>query len=521
MAISISKRLQWKIIIWSLVVFPVVLTAVMFYNIWNGNLGFMPSFEELENPKSNLASEVYSEDGVLLGTYFKENRSTGTYNELSPYLVDALVSTEDQRYYKHSGVDFPGLVRVFFKTIVSGNKSSGGGSTISQQLAKMLFPRENFTNSLQMVNRKFREWVIAIKLERSYTKEEIIGASIQAIHEPSGTRYATVTNIDGRFTIQGMRTGGPYSVVVSYIGYQSKQLTDIVLQLGETYNLEVWLREETNDIAEVVVVGRASKFAGEKTGATTNISNSTLTAMPTINRSITDIARLSPYANGMGFGGGDARSSNFTLDGANLNNYFGLSTNLPGGGNPVSLDAIEEIQVAVAPYDVRQSNFIGGGINIITKSGTNTFKGTAYIYYNNENMRGNRIDNAELAARERDRGKFVLGPLTLVVGILLAALLCPPKAAAVGILALAFGDGLASLAGKFLGNLRIPYTGGKTCAGSLMCFVAIFVSCFCVMGRADVSLAAALCGMFIEVLPLKDYDNILIPLLLGKIAQYF
>ena len=174
MAISISKRLQWKIIIWSLVVFPVLLTAVMFYNIWNGNLGFMPSFEELENPKSNLASEVYSEDGVLLGTYFRENRSTGTYNELSPYLVDALVSTEDQRYYKHSGVDFPGLVRVFFKTIVSGNKNAGGGSTISQQLAKMLFPRENFTNSLQMVNRKFREWVIAIKLERSYTKEEVI-----------------------------------------------------------------------------------------------------------------------------------------------------------------------------------------------------------------------------------------------------------------------------------------------------------------------------------------------------------
>jgi penicillin-binding protein 1A len=174
MALSISKRLQWKIIIWSIVVFPVVLTTVIFYNIWNGNLGEMPSFEELENPKSNLASEIYSEDGVLLGTYFKENRSTGTYNELSPYLVDALVSTEDQRYYKHSGVDFPGLVRVFFKTIVSGNKSSGGGSTISQQLAKMLFPRENLSNPIKMVNRKFKEWVIAIKLERSYTKEEII-----------------------------------------------------------------------------------------------------------------------------------------------------------------------------------------------------------------------------------------------------------------------------------------------------------------------------------------------------------
>ena len=174
MALSITKQQQRKIILWSIVCFPVILLIVLFYNIWNGNLGFMPSFEELENPKSNLASEVYSEDGVLLGTYFKENRSTSTYDELSPFLVDALISTEDKRYYKHSGVDFPGLIRVFFKTIVSGNKSSGGGSTITQQLAKMLFPRENFNNALQVVNRKFREWVIAIKLERSYTKEEII-----------------------------------------------------------------------------------------------------------------------------------------------------------------------------------------------------------------------------------------------------------------------------------------------------------------------------------------------------------
>lgn len=175
MAISISKRLQRNIIIWSIVVFPVVLAAVIFYNIWQGNLGKMPSFEELENPKSNLASEIYSEDGELLGTYYIDNRSHGTYNELSPYLVDALVSTEDQRYYKHSGIDFPGLVRVLFKTIVSGNKSSGGGSTITQQLAKMLFPRnEDLSTALKMANRKFREWVIAIKLERSYTKEEII-----------------------------------------------------------------------------------------------------------------------------------------------------------------------------------------------------------------------------------------------------------------------------------------------------------------------------------------------------------
>ena len=241
------------------------------------------------------------------------------------------------------------------------------------------------------------------KVTTTDTREEVIGASVQVVHEPSGTRYAAITNIDGRFTIQGMRTGGPYTVTISYIGYQTKQLTDITLQLGETYKLEVWLSEESNDIAEVVVIGHGSKFAAEKTGATTNINNSTIMELPTINRSITDIARLSPYANGMGFAGGDGRSSNFTLDGANLNNNFGLSTSLPGGGNPVSMDAIEEVQVVVAPYDVRQSNFIGGGINAITKSGTNTFKGTAYIYYNNENMRGNRINNAELAARERDR----------------------------------------------------------------------------------------------------------------------
>ena len=152
------------------------------------------------------------------------------------------------------------------------------------------------------------------KVTTTDTREEVIGASVQVVHEPSGTRYAAITNIDGRFTIQGMRTGGPYTVTISYIGYQTKQLTDITLQLGETYKLEVWLSEESNDIAEVVVIGHGSKFAAEKTGATTNINNSTIMELPTINRSITDIARLSPYANGMGFAGGDGRSSNFTLD---------------------------------------------------------------------------------------------------------------------------------------------------------------------------------------------------------------
>lgn len=163
------------------------------------------------------------------------------------------------------------------------------------------------------------------------------------------------------------------------------------------------MSEDVNELGEVVVVGNGSKFSAEKTGATTNISNAQITALPTVNRSIEDIARLSPYANGMSFAGGDGRSTNFTLDGANLNNNFGLSDGLPGGGNPISMEAIDEVQVVIAPFDVRQTNFIGGGINAVTKSGTNTFKGTAYVYHTNENMHGNRIGNSDLSERGTNR----------------------------------------------------------------------------------------------------------------------
>ena len=234
--------------------------------------------------------------------------------------------------------------------------------------------------------------------------EEVIGATIQAIHEPSGTRYAAVTNTSGRFTIQGMRTGGPYNVTISYIGFQPKTVKGVNLQLGETYNLSVWLSEDANELAEVIVSGKASKFAAEKTGASTNINSSQITNLPTVSRSITDVTRLSPYGgNGMSFAGSDGRTANFTVDGANFNNNFGLSDKLPGGGNPISLDAIEELQVVISPYDVRQTNFIGGGVNAITKSGTNTFKGSAYVYHRNENLRGDAIDREQIAgARAKD-----------------------------------------------------------------------------------------------------------------------
>ena len=235
--------------------------------------------------------------------------------------------------------------------------------------------------------------------------EEVIGATVVAVHEPSGTRYTAVTNTTGRFSINGMRTGGPYAVTISYIGFQPKTVKGITLQLAETYNLNVFLTEDATELAEVVVSGKASKFAAEKTGAATNINSSQITNLPTVSRDITDVTRLSPYGgNGMSFAGADGRTANFTVDGANFNNNFGLSDKLPGGGNPISIDAIEELQVVISPFDVRQTNFIGGGVNAITKSGTNTFKGSAYVYHQNENMQGDAVKRQQIqGAREKSQ----------------------------------------------------------------------------------------------------------------------
>ena len=170
--------------------------------------------------------------------------------------------------------------------------------------------------------------------------EEVIGATILAVHTPSGTSYTAVTNIDGRFTIQGMRTGGPYSVSISYVGFQKKTYTDLTLQLGEMFNLEAEISEDTKMLGEVIVSGKASKFSAAQTGASTNITSQQITSLPTVSRSITDVTRLSPYGgNGLSFAGRDSRTANFTVDGANFNNNFGLSGGLPGGGNPISAPA--------------------------------------------------------------------------------------------------------------------------------------------------------------------------------------
>lgn len=244
------------------------------------------------------------------------------------------------------------------------------------------------------------------------------GAAIVAVHTPSGTQYYAVANAEGRYAINGMRSGGPYSVEVSCLGYQTVTFTDVTLQLAEVYNLNAWLKDDSEMLSEAVVVSTAnSKFAVEKTGAATNINKSQIEALPTVSRSISELTKLSPYGgNGMTFAGADGRTANFTVDGANFNNNFGLNDGLPGGGSPISIDAIEELQVVISPYDVRQTNFIGGGVNAITKSGTNTFKGSAYIYHRNENMRGDTVDGETISgARDKDRntiyGMTLGGPI--------------------------------------------------------------------------------------------------------------
>lgn len=229
--------------------------------------------------------------------------------------------------------------------------------------------------------------------------ETLPGANVVAIHEPSGTRYGAVSNINGRFTLPNLRIGGPYTIQVSFIGYQTQSYTGISLRLGEPYALNAVMSDGSTDLNEVVITATSSSdFNSNRTGTATNISKEQLNALPQINRSVTEFTRLTPQANGTSFAGRDARYNNLQIDGANFNNAFGLSGNpLPGGNaQPISLDAIEEITVNIAPFDVTQSGFTGAGINAVTKSGTNTIQGSAYYFTKNQDLQGRRIGDNEI-----------------------------------------------------------------------------------------------------------------------------
>ena len=231
--------------------------------------------------------------------------------------------------------------------------------------------------------------------------ETIIGAAVIATHTPSGTSYGAVTNADGRYVINGMRAGGPYTIEVSNLGYQSVIFNDVTLQLGETFTLDAYLNEQTEALSESVVVADGSRFRRERNGAATNISRLTLENIPTVSRSMNDVMALTPQAStttsGFAVGGGTYRGSTVTVDGAAFNNAFGIGSNLPAGGSPISLDAIEQMSINITPFDVRQSGFQGGAINAVTKSGSNEFHASVYDYYTSEKFRGTKVAGEDVA----------------------------------------------------------------------------------------------------------------------------
>lgn len=247
--------------------------------------------------------------------------------------------------------------------------------------------------------------------------QPLAGATVVAIHVPSGTQYGIITNSEGYFTVQGMRPGGPYKIETSFVGYTKKTFTDYTLYLGESLTLNVGLDEASTQLGEVTVVAVADKtFNSGRTGAATSVTTAQISNTPTISRSITDMTRLTPQSSGYSFAGRNSLYNNLSIDGSVFNNSFGLAST-PGGqtnAQPISLDAIEAIQVSLAPYDVRQSGFTGAGVNAITRSGTNEFSGSAYQYWRNENFIGTKVGDTKVTNTnfsQKQTGFRVGGPI--------------------------------------------------------------------------------------------------------------
>jgi len=196
-------------------------------------------------------------------------------------------------------------------------------------------------------------------------------AAIVALHEPSGTSYGTTTLDNGTFVLTGLRVGGPYKVSISLMGYTPVDYKDIELKLGETFVLNGTMKESATELATVVISAGTGNpiLNSNRTGAQTNISNNDITTIPSISRSILDLSKFTPQAQGNSFAGRDGRFNTITIDGAAFNNNFGLSSNALPGGNaqPISLDAIDQVTVSIAPFDVRLSQFTGASINAVTK----------------------------------------------------------------------------------------------------------------------------------------------------------
>ncbi|PCI31364.1 MAG: TonB-dependent receptor [Flavobacteriaceae bacterium] len=230
---------------------------------------------------------------------------------------------------------------------------------------------------------------------------ELPGANVIVTHVPTGTKYGTMTLDNGKYYLVNLRVGGPYKVEVSYIGFKTVTKQGIYLQLGEKLKLNVSLVDDASVLSEVVITGssKESIINSDRTGTSTRIGKEQIKNLPTISRSISDFTRLTPSADGNSFGGGNNKMNNLSLDGSIFNNPFGLDGGTPGSqtnAQPISLDAIEQIQIELAPYDVTRSGFTGASINAVTKSGTNQFHGSLFGFFRNESMTGDKVENTEV-----------------------------------------------------------------------------------------------------------------------------
>ena len=243
-------------------------------------------------------------------------------------------------------------------------------------------------------------------------------ATIVAVHTPTNSQYSAYADHNGNYRLPNLRPGGPYKVVVKLLGYQSVEFDNINLALGSNLDLDAQMEIESFDLEELVISAdtKNSNMSIRNAGAITNVSEKNIALMPTINRSINDLTRLSPYANGQAIGGGNFRQSFITVDGAQFNNMFGIGSNLPGPttGTPISIDALEQISISITPYDVRQSGFLGASVNAVTKSGDNKFRGSAYTYYTDETFRGNKVGDQTFEKNEAKNklyGANISGPI--------------------------------------------------------------------------------------------------------------
>lgn len=247
----------------------------------------------------------------------------------------------------------------------------------------------------------------------SSTGESLVGATVRAVHVPSGSLYGAVVNASGRFYLPGLRIGGPYTVTVEYVGYQKYTAENIQLSLGGDKQLNIVMKEEGVTLGAVEIVSSKDQLINSgRTGANTVINAQQLQTMPTFNRDLNSFLRFTPQSNGGGgFGGRQGSSNNFTLDGALLNNNFGLSgSTLPGqgsGAQPVSLDALEEVSANIAPYDVRQFGFTGAGVSLVTRAGTNDYEGSIAWFGQRGNWSRNRVAGQRITLNFSERDQFV------------------------------------------------------------------------------------------------------------------